>query len=250
MPRITDDQEVLHELPLWLYPNHLDEVEGKYLARPRGLQMLSTREVCVKAVKDGYPGSVDDMEKSISWFLDTAVFDLLDGYGVNFGGYFSTRLRVGGAFENELEGFLPEKHPIGFTFATLSKLRNLLSRIRYRLEGVAGDGSVIAEFIDNTTSTVNEKVTPTGVFTILGAKIKIAGDPDKTGIYFSTPSDPGVTIKVAGNLVENSPAKIIAVVPDLSTGKKWTVQICTQYSGSGKLLKEVRTIESDFKLDT
>jgi hypothetical protein len=28
MPRITEDQEVLHESDLWLYPNHLTDAEG------------------------------------------------------------------------------------------------------------------------------------------------------------------------------------------------------------------------------
>ncbi|MDR0637386.1 MAG: hypothetical protein LBG27_00515, partial [Spirochaetaceae bacterium] len=79
MPRITEDLEVLHESDLWLYPNHLTDAEGKlggkYVGRPKGLQVLSTRDICVKAVKDGYPGDVDDMDTCVNWFLDTAFFD-------------------------------------------------------------------------------------------------------------------------------------------------------------------------------
>jgi hypothetical protein len=246
MPRITDDQEVLHTLPLWLYPSHLPDMQGKYLVRPKGLQMLSTRDLCVKAVKDGYPGSVDDMEYCVKWFLDTAAFDLLDGYGVNFGGYFSTRLKVDGILDSELAAFVPENHPANFTFSVLGRLRRLLSRIHYRLEGTAGDGTIITEVIDITTGLVNEKITPNGAFTILGTKLKIVGDPVKTGIFFVAPDM--FPVQVTAPLIENNPTRIIAIAPDLPADKEWTVQVRTQFVNGTTLLKEPRTIESDFTL--
>ena len=115
---------------------------------------------------------------------------------------------------------------------------------------MAGNGAVIVEIIDNGSSTTNEKLTPKGVVTVLGGQIKIAGDPAKTGLYFSAPGSPIITVRASLNYVENTPKKVIAVVPDLPTGKSWKVQIRTQYAGSGTLLKEVRTIETDFMLAT
>jgi hypothetical protein len=248
MPRITDDQETLHFLPLWLFPSRLPYMPGKYLVRPKGLQMLSTRDICVKAVKDGYSGSVDDMEHSVKWFLDTAAFDLLDGYGVNFGGYFSARLKVGGMFDNETAAFVPDNHHVDFKFTSLRGLRRLISRIRCRVEGTVGDGTIITEVIDNTTGLMNEKITPNGTFTICGAKLKIVGDPVKTGIFFVAPDT--VPVQVTAPLVENNPTRIIATAPDLPTDKEWTVQVRTQYSNSSTILKEARTIESGFTLTT
>jgi hypothetical protein len=82
MPRITEDTEPLHESELWLYPNRLKDVEGKYAGRPKGLQVLTTRGV--KAVKDGCPGDVDDMYTYVKWFFDTAFFEIRDGFGSTF----------------------------------------------------------------------------------------------------------------------------------------------------------------------
>ena len=254
MPRITEDVEVLHESDLWLYPNHLTDAEGKvvgkYVGRPKGLQVLSTRDICVKAVKDGYPGDVDDMYTSVNWFLDTAFFDIRDGFGVNFGGYLTARLKVGGFFDNELEPYSPEKHRLTLTSTPLLKLRRILGGIRYRIMGVAGNGAVIVEIIDNGSGTTNEQLTPNDVITILGGMLKVVGDPALTGVYFVAPGSPIITVKVTARLVENNPKKIIVMVPDLPTGKKWKVQIRTQYSNGATLLKEVRTIETDFLLST
>ncbi|MDR0639299.1 MAG: DUF4469 domain-containing protein [Spirochaetaceae bacterium] len=252
MPRITEDTETLHESELWLFPNHLTNAEGKvggkYVGRPKGLQVLTTRDIRVKAVKD--PGDVDGMETCVKWFFDTAFFEIVDGFGVNFCDYLTLRLKVGGSFDSELEQFLREKHKLSLTCIALLKVRRILDGIRCRVMGVTGDGAVIVEVIDNGSGTTNEKLTPKGVVTIIGGKIEIAGAPDKTGLYFTAPGSPIITVKAGSNYVENKPGKIIAVIPDLPTGKSWKVQVRTQYTNGTALLKEFRIIETDFMLST
>jgi hypothetical protein len=249
MPRITEDREVLHELPVWFYPNHLKDVEGKFVARPVGERTLAVREICVKAMKDGYQGDVDEMVETVTWFLETAAFQLIDGFGVNMD-YFAIRAYVGGTFENQHETILTDKHPIGFRFRALRKLRDLTKLVRLKVEGVAPDAAYIVEFVDNASGTIDEIATPRGACTMTGANIKIAGDPAETGIYFIAQRASPLTMKVTANLVENNPSKIIAMIPLLPAGQQWVVEIRTQFTKGPILLKEVRTIKGDFELST
>jgi hypothetical protein len=156
---------------------------------------------------------------------------------------------VGGTFPNELSRYDAKKNKLSVTVIALAKLRKILGGLSYRVMGVAEDGAVIVEVVDNESGTANEKLTPNGGV-IIGGKLKIVGGPALTGVYLVASGSPTITVKVTTRLVENNPGKIIAVIPDLPTGKSWKVQVRTQYAGSSTLLKDVRTIETDFTLST
>jgi hypothetical protein len=102
-------------------------------------------------------------------------------------------------------------------------------------------------FTDVTTDSVNETLTPGGMFSIAGHKLKLAGDDPEVGVYFMPEAGPAGRVKVTGHLAENSPAKLIGIVPALGAGK-WKVEIKTQYTVGGTFLKEPRAIESRFVL--
>jgi hypothetical protein len=109
------------------------------------------------------------------------------------------------------------------------------------IEGVHDGSGFIAEFTDVTTEAVNETATPGGIFIIEGHKIKAAGDHAECGVYFTDAANSAVREKVTGNLAENTAGKIIGKIPALGAGK-WKIEVVTQYSGGGTLLKEPRTI--------
>jgi hypothetical protein len=48
----------------------------------------------------------------------------------------------------------------------------------------------------------------------------------------------------ASDIVTNNPSELIVVIPALAAGR-YRVEITTQYSGSGNLLKEPRTVVFD-----
>jgi hypothetical protein len=95
---------------------------------------------------------------------------------------------------------------------------------------------------------INETLTPGGQFTLNGHKIKIAGEePDGAGVYFIPLSDPAGGEKAGVHYAENSPSRVIGVIPNLAAGQ-WKLQIRTRCSGGSALLKETRVIEAGFTL--
>jgi hypothetical protein len=58
------------------------------------------------------------------------------------------------------------------------------------VEGLADVTGYLDEFIDITTESVNETLTPGGQFSVSGHKIKVVGDNADVGIYFVSATDP------------------------------------------------------------
>ena len=87
---------------------------------------------------------------------------------------------------------------------------------------------------------MNETLTPGGMFALAGHKIKIAGDHGDCGVYFVDTANPAQKVKVAGHLADNTASRIVGIIPALAAGQ-WQVEVVTQFSGSGTLLKTPRT---------
>jgi hypothetical protein len=248
MAGLSVDDEVLHRIRVKLYQNHLPKIEGKYVARTNSERTLSIDEICeTMKRRGGYTGSVADLKEHVYLFNDEVGYQLCDGYAINMG-YFSIHPNVGGVFDDKREGVTPDKHPIGFKFRVRNALRELAKHIEVFVEGAAETGAFIDEFHDNVSDTINEKATPGGIFSIVGGKVKIVGDPDETGVYFV--AEDGTEVKVAGRLEENEPSRILGIIPELPSDNEWTLEVRTKYSNSVTLLKEVRVIKSEFTLTT
>jgi hypothetical protein len=239
---------VLHRIRVKLYPNYLPGVEGAYIARTDSEASLTIEQVCA-ALKNrgGFTGNYDDLVEHVRQFLDEVVYQLCDGFTVSLK-YFSIHPNVGGTFDMVFEGHDAQKHPVSFRFRVLAPLRALAERIVVEVEGLADVQGYIDEFVDVTTESVNETLTPGGIFSIAGHKLKLTGDNPEVGVYFVPEANPAGRVKVGGHLAENTPAKLIGVIPALDAGK-WKVEVKTQFSGSGStMLKAPRTITSAFTL--
>jgi hypothetical protein len=66
------------------------------------------------------------------------------------------------------------------------------------------------------------------------------------GVWFVNQAD-GTWTKVAENLAVNRPAEVVALVPALSAGK-YKLEIVTQHSSGGAVLKAPRTIAAEPEL--
>ncbi|MDR2536936.1 MAG: DUF4469 domain-containing protein [Treponema sp.] len=238
---INNVVEVLHRVPVKLYPNYLPQVEGAYIARTVNEATLNIEQVCA-ALKNrgGFTGNYNDLVEYVRQFFDEAAYQLCDGFAVNTG-YFSVHPNVGGMFDKATEGHDTGKHPVTFRFRTRAPLRALAERIVVEVEGLADASCYIDEFIDVSTEAVNETLTPGGMFNISGHKVKVAGDSPDVGVYFVSAADPSQRVKVAGHLAENAASKLIGVIPALTPGA-YTLEVVTQYTHGGSPLKEPRTI--------
>jgi hypothetical protein len=247
MAIINNVTEVLHRIRVKLYPNYLPNAEGAYIARTDSEATLNIEQVCA-ALKNrgGYGGDYEDLVEGVKQFFDETAYQLCDGFAVNTG-YFSIHPNVGGTFNSVLDIHDHKKHPVSFRYRTNLKLRRLIEHIGVDIEGVADAAGWIDEFIDTDENAVNTHYKPDNQFVLHGHKIKIAGDDPGVGVYFVPVDDPTSYIKVR-RIAENSPAKIIGIAPMTGFARN-RIEIRTQFSGGGSVLKSPRVITSPFVLE-
>ena len=247
---IHELKDILHKIRVKLYPNHLTKVdghkaEGHYIARTDNEATLSIADICTTSInRGGFTDKYEDYVEHVTQFMEEAVYQLLDGYAVSFG-YFSIHPNVGGTFDSDKEAHDHKKHPVTFRFRALSKLRQLAEKINVEIEGIANTNGYILEFTDVITGAVNDTFTLMNEFIITGYRLKVAGDDPSVGVFFRNTATNALT--KAHSLAENTTSKLIGICPGVISGT-YKIVIKTQYTGGGALLKEVRTIESDFSI--
>jgi hypothetical protein len=223
-------------------------MKGTYIARTDNEASLSVEDICA-ALKNrgGFTGSYDDLVENVHQFFDEAAYQLCDGFEVNTK-YFSLYPTVGGTFDKVTKVHDTHKHPVTFHLRAHAALRRLAERIIVEVEGIANISGSLDEFVDITTESVNDVLTPEGLFSITGYKLKLLGDAPDVGVYFVSVDNSGLRVKVSGHLAQNTASKLIGVIPALEAGM-WKVAVKTQYTGSGNAaLKTPRVIESTFTL--
>jgi hypothetical protein len=247
MAIVSNINEIMHRIRAKLYPNYLHGVEGSFIARTRAEAPLSIESVCAAAKnRGGFTGNYEDLVEHIKIYLDEAAYQLANGFSVQ-NGYYSIHPKICGTFGKASDPVDPVKNKIDFSFHTLSRLRELASKITVEIEGVADVTGYIDEVTDIHTGSIDDLLTPGGMLAVGGHKIKTAGDNPDTGVYFVNKAD-GSRVKVTEHLAENNVSKVIALIPDSLPAGTYTLEIITQYSSGSFFLKEPRTVTCPFDL--
>jgi len=250
MSVLKDDNEVLHQLLVKLYPNSLPSLEGTYIARIKNYNCLSIEKVCTALKKrGGFTGNYSDLVRHVQLYFNEVAYQLCAGFAINTG-YFSIHPTIAGVFSSLNEPYDPEKHPIEFRFKALQPMNDLADYIKIEIEGPADTSGFINKFIDVETGSVNRIITSGELFRISGRKLKVVGDDPSIGVYFMPSEDPENEVKVTHTLSHNSAGTLSGVIPQLTDGL-WKVAVKTQFNGtSSSFLKKPRTVISDFVLTT
>ena len=117
------------------------------------------------------------------------------------------------------------------------------------VRGMAASGAIINTVTDVTTGEVNSRLTPGGGVILTGTKIKIDGDELKVGITLTNQATFEVIAIPATSLLLNEPKKIIFLAPNTLVNGDYKLNITTQYSTSGILLKEPHIYTFDYLLN-
>jgi len=239
--------DVLHRIRLKLYPNHL--INGRYHARTSNEKALTREEVC-QSLKNrgGFTGNYNDLLDYLNQYYNEVAFLLCDGYAVNSGLY-TIFPNIGGSFDSTDEKVSPKKHPLTYRIRSGRELKELTKFVTFEVMGLAVTNGYIRQFYDVLSDTYNDTLSSGDNFIITGDKIKVIGDDTICGVYFEATDGSGTRIKVEKRLIKNLPSEIVGTVPVTLEPMSYRVVVVTQFSSGSTLLKEPRTIISDFELD-
>ncbi|MDR2553001.1 MAG: DUF4469 domain-containing protein [Treponema sp.] len=242
MAIIDESNEVLHKIEAKLYPNYLGKGEGAYVARAKAEAPLSIEDVCAAAKnRGGFTGQYEDLVEHAHVFINEIIYQLLDGFSVQLGGFCSLHTRISGTYHGANDHIGAEN--LHVAFRTLRHLKELLLKVKIENEGLAGDGAYIDEILDVHTESVNSALTPGNMAQILGHKIKVEGDDPACGVWFVSQAD-GSRIKVGERLGINRSAELFGIIPALPAGT-YKLEVVTCFTNGTKPLKEARTITAE-----
>jgi hypothetical protein len=238
MAVINEITEVLHKIEAKLYPNYLGKGEGAYVARAKAEAPLSIEDVCAAAKnRGGFTEQYEDLMEHAHVFINEIMYQLLDGFSVQLGGFCSLHTRISGTYHGANDHIGADN--LHVAFRTLRHLKELLLKVKIENEGVAGDGAYIDEIIDMHTESVNSTITPGNMIHILGNKIKIEGEDPEVGVWFVSQVD-SARVKISEHLGINRASELVGTIPALTAGA-YNLEVVTRFS-HGRELKEPRTI--------
>jgi len=215
MSIIKNIVEELSHLHVKLYPNYFkkpgDDM-GVYIARTDSDAVINLDKLGA-ALKNrgGYGGDLDDLLDGVRQLLDEMMYQLCSGMTVNLD-YFSVYPHIGGTFNSVQDVHEHAKHPISFRFRANPKMRNLVKLIKVDIEGIADVAGWIDEFTDVEENAVNTLFIPGDQFILIGHYIKVAGPHPGNGVYLVPVDNPSAAVKIS-RIAENSPSKIIGIIP-------------------------------------
>jgi hypothetical protein len=240
---------VFHPIKAMLYPNYLTQMGGKFVARAVTYAPLDVREVCNAAIqRGGSSRRLEDMVGAVSEYLDEAAYQLVDGYTVKTD-YFSIRPYIKGTFDKSDDKFDSGKHNLEFGFRTKPLMRGLAENAKVEIKGLAGTSGFITRVFDVASETEDEALTPGGVLSVSGHKLRMIGDKPEVGVFLvNTANQSRVAVT---EFIKNRPTELIFFIPSTLTAGSYCLEIVTQFtSGSNILLKEPRTIRYEVALET
>jgi hypothetical protein len=242
MAVINEITEILHKIEAKLYPNYLGKGGGAYAARTKAEAPLSIENICAAAKnRGGFSGQYEDLAEHAHIFINEMIYQLLDGFSVQIGGFCSLHTRIGGTCHGANDGISAEN--LHVAFRTLRHLKELLLQVKIENEGIAGDGAYIDEILDVHTETLNSALTPGSMVHALGNKIKVEGGNPACGVWFVNQADQSRT-PITEHLGNNRSNELLGLIPPLTAGI-YKMEVVTQFSNGTTLLKEPRVIHAE-----
>ncbi len=228
-----------HPLHIEYFENHLTD-KPSYKARVRLRATLTNEDIARRMMEQriGYPYEVilqilnlSDKEK---------IEALANGYAVTDGAYHASP-SVTGRFDIPKLTFDAREHTVGAVVKPSPELRKTMKICKVKVAGRAAVGPIIHTLKDVAAKIVRGSITPGQILWIHGQRLKIAGDDPAVGIHFVPVDAPKERISTDEGLVAvNTPKKLLLQVPDLPAGK-YFVEVTTQYTNGGTLVKKPRT---------
>jgi hypothetical protein len=242
MAVINEITEVLHKIEAKLYPNYLGKGDGAYVTRAKAEAPLSITDVCAAAKnRGGFSGQYEDLVEHATIFINELVYQLLDGFSVQLGGFCSLHTRITGTYHGANDHIGAEN--LHVAFRTLRHLKELLLKVKIENEGIAGDGAYIDEIQDVHTESLNSDLTPANMVHILGNKIKVEGSDPACGVWFVAEAD-GARVKITEHLAVNRSTELVGAIPVLTAGS-YKLEVVTQFTHGSVPLKEARVIKAE-----
>lgn len=194
-------------------------------------------ERLIDEIKEINPGLEQETIRMILALCNRAVVKLIfSGYRLNTGLFILELFCKGVTYD---KAWHPDVNSLQIRLRPIKELREALNNTTINIVGE----STSAMSVTGAESAlgVGYRVKAGRAFTLYGKNIKVVGNALSVGITL-TNSENVVTKIEADLIVQNSPKKLIFIIPEGIADGEYELKIVTQYSSSSRLLKKPRAV--------
>jgi hypothetical protein len=221
-----------------LVENLLTPAPDDYVAQPVNVRSYTKDEI-LDRIKKRYTGLTPaQISAAIDEFSYEVEMITEEGSTVNTP-LMSTLWSIPGAVNSATEYLDPQKNPPKLNINPGTTLRAAARRVKLEKVIVAEPIPHILEVKDVTSDTVNDLITAGGVVQLRGSRLKFLANEENNGIFVIN----GQTAEERKfvTIVENKPARLIAVLPtDIPQGE-YFIEVRTTFSTGKKPTKALKT---------
>lgn len=232
---------------VWLRPNLLTETPNDFVAEVSTVKdTLKNEQIARLIVNEGSEIKYDTL-LSILRQRDRVVRQALcDGSSVMDDNCLLAP-RVLGNWLGSTAKFDAALHRRTVDAVPTTTLRDALAEVGVEVLGVKPDTSGIGLVTDTVSGLTDGSITKGDDIDVEGKVINVSGDDPEVGVYFVN-DETGERTKVSRRLTQNTPSRLIARVPDSLPNGVYHLEIVTQATRGGKLLKAPRTVSYEMPL--
>jgi hypothetical protein len=240
----TEKSNVIVEL----YDLPITERKDDRFGRVVITKSLTENDLVQKAVSRRTDLNPVTLKASLDLLKEIAMEEVANGASVRFGlGYFN--LRANGVFVGDNASWDSSQHSLDIHATPTAEFRNAIKTVTVDVRGMAATGTAVNSVTDVASGEENTRLTPGGGVNITGSRIRIDGDGAGVGLSLTNQDTSEVIAIPKTSILVNDPSKITFVVPAALPAGDYKLSVCTQFIGSGALLKEPRTYTFDYVLN-
>jgi hypothetical protein len=219
-----------------LVENLLTPTPNDYTAQPVNVRTVDLDGI-FQRIGARYPGLTPaQIAAAVSEFFDEVCTITEEGDVINTP-LLNTTFSTPGVYEGAMDSYDPKRHSVKLNLSTGKRLRDAVKKVKLEKVIVAEPLPHVLEVKDIVSESVNETLTPGGVIQIRGGRLKFLPAEADNGIFLV--NEQGENIKLA-IIVENKPAKLIAVLPTELAQGEYFLEIRTSYTSNGKPSKTLK----------
>lgn len=229
----------MNKLNAWLRPNHLTDDKNDYMAVPVTNGSLTIADIVRDLQREGMEIKAETAVDIITRFNRKVAERVLGGYNVNTGLVYM-RPVIKGVFYDRT--WNPKTHSVYVAMNQGMDLRHAVAETTVDILGEQSDFITIYSLTDNTTGATDGSLTKGRNAELKGSYLKVVGDDPTVGITFRN-IDSKEEVKLASaDIVLNEPSRLLILVPDTLVAGEYELMVTTQFTVSGKQLKQPRSV--------
>jgi hypothetical protein len=220
-----------------LVENLLTAAPDDFMAQVTNVRSFNDSEIADRMLQSGAGLTKSDILSVLESYKGTVCNIIADGGAVDTA-LFVLRPSIAGVFNSASDTFSPSRHQIKSNLHQGVAIRDAVQKIKTQKVQVIDPVPNITQ-VKDVVNGANDHITAGLVLEISGSRLKILFEDDSNGIFL-IPLSGGKEIKLL-QLVENKPARLMAMIPASIEAGEYYLEVRTTWSGNTKPSKTLKT---------